>query len=154
MKRNFLLFTVFIVFTVFVWSSCEKQKTYYVEPFNTTGKEFKSLPSGLQYIVVKEGTGKQMALGKKFTLHYSLYLATSIPSYYNAIQSTFLGDPFVGTLTSGSLVKGFEEGLTLMKEGSKYRLLVPHKLGYGANAAGSIPPYSDLLFDVELLLVE
>jgi FKBP-type peptidyl-prolyl cis-trans isomerase len=52
------------------------------------------------------------------------------------------------------VIKGWTEGLQLMPVGSKFRFYIPQELGYGAQAAGSIPPYSTLIFEVELLGIE
>ena len=86
--------------------------------------------SGLQYMVLQEGDGKSPKATDKVRCHYE------------------------GMLIDGTLFAGWTEGLQLMKEGAKYRFFIPYLLGYGAGGAGnSIPPYSTLIFDVELIKV-
>jgi FKBP-type peptidyl-prolyl cis-trans isomerase len=65
------------------------------------------------------------------------------------------GDPISFPLGQGMVIKGWEEGIALMKVGDKMRIIIPSELGYGANGAGSvIPPNSTLIFDVELVGVK
>ncbi|ULC59181.1 FKBP-type peptidyl-prolyl cis-trans isomerase [Flaviramulus sp. BrNp1-15] len=103
--------------------------------------------SGLQYIVLKEGTGPKPAATDKVKLHYhgTLIDGTVFDS------SVDKGEPI--TLGANQFIKGFTEGLLLMPVGSKYKLFIPSDIGYGANPrpGGAIKPNSALIFDVELL---
>ena len=106
------------------------------------------LPSGLQYMVLKQGSGKKPKATDKVRCHYEGFLTdgTLFDSSLNR------GEPAVFGLQQ--VIAGWTEGLQLMAEGSKYRFFIPYLLGYGASGAGqSIPPYSTLIFDVELLNV-
>lgn len=108
----------------------------------------KTTNTGLQYEVLLEGTGKSPKATDNVKCHY---------------EGTFInGDIFDSSIRRGEpavfplngVIRGWTEGLQLMKEGAKYRFFIPYDLAYGANGAGaSIPPYSTLIFDVELIEV-
>lgn len=106
--------------------------------------------SGLQYIVLKEGTGAQPTTASKVKVHYhgTLLDGTVFDS------SVDRGEPAEFGVTQ--VIKGWTEGLQLMKEGAKYKFFVPQGLAYGANPrpGGAIQPYATLIFDVELLEVK
>ena len=104
--------------------------------------------SGLQYEVIKMGRGKKPAATDKVKVHYhgTLIDGTVFDS------SVERGEPI--TFGLNQVIKGWTEGVQLMPVGSKFRFYIPQELGYGAQAAGSIPPYSTLIFEVELLGIE
>lgn len=105
--------------------------------------------SGLQYKVLKEGTGKSPKATDNVKCHYEGFL-TDGTLFDSSIQR---GEP--ATFPLGGVIKGWTEGLQLMKEGGKTRFFIPYNLAYGeAGAAGSIPPYATLIFDVELIEVK
>jgi FKBP-type peptidyl-prolyl cis-trans isomerase len=102
--------------------------------------------SGLQYEVIQEGTGPKPAAADRVRVHYEgpLTDGTVFDSSYSR------GEPIEFSL--GGVIPGWTEGLQLMSVGSKYRFVIPSDLGYGAQGAGpQIPPYSTLIFEVELL---
>ncbi len=102
--------------------------------------------SGLQYQVLTEGTGKQPKASDTVRCHYhgTLIDGTVFDS------SVERGEPCEFGLRQ--VIAGWTEGVQLMKEGAKYRFFIPYSLAYGERGAGaSIPPYSALIFDVELL---
>lgn len=104
--------------------------------------------SGLQYMVLKEGTGKQPKATDTVQCHYEGML-TDGTVFDSSIQR---GEPAAFGLQQ--VIAGWTEGLQLMKEGAKFRFFIPYMLGYGARGAGaSIPPYAALIFDVELIKV-
>ncbi len=112
---------------------------------NKTREDVKTLPSGLQYRVLKEGNGPIPRLTDSVTLHYQGKLVNGTEfdsSYRRAEPSTF---SLVGA------IKGWKEALQLMKTGSKWQLFVPSDLAYGKRQFGRIPPNSTLIFDIELL---
>ena len=102
--------------------------------------------SGLQYSVIKEGTGKSPKATDTVVCHYEGFL-TNGTVFDSSIQR---GEPAAFPLNA--VIAGWTEGLQLMKEGGKTRFFIPYNLAYGeAGAAGAIPPYAALIFDVELL---
>lgn len=107
-----------------------------------------TLPSGLQYMVLKEGNGKKPKDTDQVKCHYEGFLIDGTV-FDSSIQR---GEPAVFPLNQ--VIAGWTEGLQLMQEGAKYRFFIPYILGYGEGGAGaSIPPYAALIFDVELLEV-
>ena len=106
------------------------------------------LPSGLQYKVLTEGTGKSPKATDKVRCHYEGFL-TDGTVFDSSVQR---GEP--ATFPLNGVIAGWTEGVQLMKEGAKYRFFIPYQLAYGPQGAGeSIPPYSALIFDVELIKV-
>lgn len=104
--------------------------------------------SGLQYQVLTEGTGRSPKATDKVRCHYegTLINGTVFDSSYKR------GEP--ADFPLNGVIPGWTEGVPLMKEGAKYRFFIPYLLGYGEHGAGSsIPPYSTLIFDVELIKV-
>src|SRR5690606_3823010 len=102
--------------------------------------------SGLQYEVIREGSAEKPLLQDTVTVHYRGVLADGqqFDSSYDR------GEP--ATFPLNLVIPGWQEGLQLMGEGAHYRLYIPYELGYGERGSGSmIPPFSPLVFDVELV---
>ena len=107
-----------------------------------------TLPSGLQYEILNEGTGKTPARTDNVTTHYkgTLIDGTVFDSSYER------GQP--ATFPVNGVIAGWTQALMMMKEGAKWRLYIPAELAYGAQGAGAdIGPNATLIFDVELLKV-
>lgn len=104
--------------------------------------------SGLQYEVIKEGKGAKPVATDRVKVHYhgTLIDGTVFDS------SVERGEPIVFGLNQ--VIAGWTEGVQLMSVGSKYRFFIPQELAYGSRQAGQIPPYSTLIFEVELLGIE
>lgn len=107
-----------------------------------------TLPSGVQYTVIKEGTGNQPSQSDTVKAHYKGALLDG-----KEFDSSFRrNQPFTAPLRS--LIKGWQEVLPLMKEGSHWRLWIPSDLAYGDRGAGSdIPGGATLVFEVELISI-
>lgn len=108
-----------------------------------------TLPSGLQYQVIREGNGKKPKATDQVECHYegTLIDGTKFDSSYDRGQTA--------TFPLNQVIAGWTEGLQLMQEGAKYRFFIPYTLGYGERGAGaSIPPFAALIFDVELVAVK
>lgn len=124
----------------------EKGEAYLAE--NAKKEGVVTLPSGLQYQVIKEGNGRRPKATDKVKCHYEGMLVDGT-LFDSSIQR---GEP--ATFPLNGVIKGWTEGLQLMQEGAKYRFFIPYHLGYGENGAGaSIPPFAALVFDVELIEV-
>ncbi len=107
-----------------------------------------TLPSGLQYEVIAEGNGNRPSATDRVKCHYEGTLIDGTV-FDSSIKR---GEPAVFGVNQ--VIKGWVEALQLMKEGAKWRLYIPYDMAYGENGAGElIPPYSALIFDVELISV-
>lgn len=109
----------------------------------------KTLPSGLQYQVLREGNGRRPTATDEVECHYegTLINGQVFDSSYQRGQTATFG--------LNQVIKGWTEGLQLMQEGAKYRFFIPYSLAYGEQGAGqAIPPYAALIFDVELIKVK
>lgn len=107
-----------------------------------------TLPSGLQYEVLRPGSGAKPALTDEVTVHYkgTLLNGKQFDSSYDRGEPT--------TFMLNQVIPGWTEGLQQMSQGSKYRFYIPYSLAYGERGAGQdIPPYSTLIFEVELIKI-
>jgi FKBP-type peptidyl-prolyl cis-trans isomerase FklB len=115
---------------------------------NKTKEGVKVTPSGLQYKITQEGTGKSPKATDNVTVHYTGKLIDGT-IFDSSVQR---GQP--ATFGLNQVIAGWTEGLQLLKEGGKAILYIPSELGYGERGAGGqIPPYSTLIFEVELIKV-
>ncbi len=115
---------------------------------NDTYGKAKTTPSGLRYITELEGSGASPLATDQVTVHYTGYLLNGT----KFDSSVDRGQP--ATFPLNQVIKGWTEGLQLMKVGGKTKFIIPSELGYGAQGAGGvIPPNAWLIFDVELLKI-
>jgi len=114
---------------------------------NKTKPGIKVTVSGLQYKVIKKGTGKSPKATDKVRVHYKGVLVNGqeFDSSYKRNQPA--------EFPLNRVIKGWTEGLQLMKKGAKFQFFIPSDLGYGDRSSGSIPGGSVLIFDVELLKI-
>ncbi len=124
----------------------EKGEAFLAE--NGKREGVKTLPSGLQYRVVKQGDGKQPRKSDQVVVHYrgTLIDGTEFDSSHKRGEPAKFG--------VGGVIKGWTEALQLMKEGSKWILYIPSYLAYGPSGSGKlIGPNETLIFEVELIAV-
>ncbi len=114
---------------------------------NKSKANIKSTASGLQYEVLMPGTGAKPAATDQVTVNYkgTLLSGVEFDSSYKR------GEPI--TFGLDRVIPGWTEGVQLMQEGAKYRFFIPYNLAYGGREAGEIPPFSTLIFEVELIKV-
>ena len=112
---------------------------------NANKEGIKTTPSGLQYKVNKEGTGKQPKATDMVSVEYTGKLLDG--TEFDSSQ----GNPRI--FPANGVIKGWQEGLQLMKEGSEYTFYIPANLAYGEEGTGKIPPNAALIFDVKLIKV-
>ena len=133
----------------------EKQKEEFIkegEDFLAENKlrpEVDTTASGLQYEVVVKGEGPYPTTESEVTVHYTGKLLDGTV-FDSSVER---GEPISFNL--GQVIPGWTEGLQLMQPGAKYILYIPSELGYGEKGAGAdIPPYSTLIFEVELISIQ
>jgi len=104
-----------------------------------------TLPSGLQYVVIKDGNGPKPSMNDRIKVHYTgkLIDGTIFDSSYQRNEPA--------EFIVGQVIPGWVEALQLMSVGSKWRIFIPEELAYGSRAQGAIKPFSALIFDVELI---
>ena len=107
--------------------------------------------SGLGYVDIVEGTGTKPKTGDSVSVHYTGWLKNG----QKFDSSLDRGQPLVFPLGRGQVIKGWDEGVSMMRVGGKRKLVIPSHLGYGERGAGRvIPPGATLIFEVELLAVD
>lgn len=121
------------------------------KPFDVAGKDTITTGSGLKMIKLTTTSGEQATANKMVSVHYSGYLLNG-KMFDSSVERN---QPFNFALGQGQVIRGWDEGIALLKVGEKARLIIPANLAYGANgAAGVIGPNETLIFDVELLGVQ
>lgn len=125
-------------------ANAEQKLSEYFKNNNITAKE---TASGLNYVITKEGNGEKPSVGTLIKVHYTgkLLDGTVFDSSVNR------NEPFQFVLGIGQVIPGWDEGLQLLSKGSKAVLYIPYYLAYGDRGAGTIPPFSTLIFEVELI---
>jgi FKBP-type peptidyl-prolyl cis-trans isomerase len=120
----------------------------YLETKNITAKP---TASGLYFVRTKSGTGKQIQTGSTVAIHYTgRFLDGSV--FDNSLEN---GEPIEIPVGQGYVIPGWEEALLLMRGGDKATVLIPSRLAYGSRGAGYIiPPYTPLVFDMEVVSVK
>ena len=113
---------------------------------NATKEGVMTLPSGLQYKVLTQGTGKVPTTSDKVKVHYEGRLIDG--TVFDASRNH--GDE-PAEFRPTDVIKGWTEALTMMPVGSKWQVYIPFELAYGSREAGQIKPYSALVFDIELI---
>ena len=137
-----LLVVLLVVSLNLTLNSCSKEEKMSGDTQTTS--------SGLQYIVIEEGTGDKPEKGDTVKVHYTGKLEDG--TVFDS--SVKRGVPIEFQVGVGRVIKGWDEGIADMKEGGKHQLIIPPDLGYGANGYPPvIPPNSTLIFDVELVEV-
>jgi len=115
-----------------------------------------TLQDGLQYVDMKDGSGTAVQSSNTITANYTGWLASTCQKF-GSTYDAHIGQaarPFTSGLNQKQLIKGWAEGLIGMKAGGIRRLYIPAALAYGAQAVGSIPANSDLIFDIQLVSIK
>ncbi len=160
-KRNsFSIMLAFFVVIILTLGSCNPTKDFELQEnlliqnylSDNPTLAFVQQTSGLYYLPILEGTGTPPVK------HDTAYVKYTGKFLNGTVFDTNIGESRTDTLKvpvdEGWMIKGFDEGLTLMKVGEKAMLLVPSKLGYGPSGYYIINGYTPLLFDVELVRIK
>jgi len=119
--------------------------------FDIKGKAVNKTPSGLEVIkIVENPKGKAVVAGSRVKVHYTGYLKANNKIFDSSVER---GQPAEFSIGVGQVIRGWDEGVVMMKEGDKYRFIIPYQLAYGENGRPGIPAKSNLIFDVELIKV-
>jgi len=110
----------------------------------------KPTASGLIYVESKKGSGPNAKMGDSLTVHYTGKLLDGTP-FDSSIDK---GEPITFQLGGVPLIKGWDEGLLLMKKGSEGKLIIPSNMAYGEGGRGQIPPFAPLVFDLKLINIK
>lgn len=135
--------------TLFAFLSCSNDKKANADS-NTTDMitgDTTTTASGLKIVFTHRGDGKQAVAGNMVKVHYVGKLENGT-EFDNSVKR---GEPIKFPLGKGQVIKGWDEGIAMMKVGDKATMIIPPNLGYGAQDMGTIPPNSTLIFDVELV---
>lgn len=116
---------------------------------NAKREKVTTLPSGLQYVVMKEGKGKNIIGNEKVQVQYKAYFIDG-----REFDSSYKKGKPAEFSMSDDILHGWKEGISLMKEGSRYKFFLPPELAYGEEGFNEIPPNSVLIFDIELINVD
>lgn len=121
-----------------------------VTEWNVDSSKFQTTNSGLKYAIVKNGSGSNVKSGDTVTVHYSGFLLDG-KKFDSSVERD---KPFTFVVDKKQVIKGWDEGVKLLKKGSKAQFIIPPDLAYGARQLGAIPPNSTLVFDVEIIDVK
>ena len=114
--------------------------------------EARTTASGLTYVITRHGTGQQVKAGDVVAVHYT-GLLTNGTKFDSSVDR---GEPIAFPLGAGRVIKGWDEGVALLRVGDQATLIIPPQLGYGSRGAGggAIPPDATLVFIVEVVGVQ
>ena len=127
----------------------EEYKKYMFEEVKSKFPTAKQSPSGLVYVIENEGTAAKPAKGNKLSVHYRGTFRADGKQFDASYDR---GQPMSFSFIDQKMIPGFEEGIGMIGKGGKAKLFIPYFQAYGKNGRpGAIPPYSDLVFDIEIV---
>ena len=128
-------------------SSEEAEKSMLDQYLKNANIKIEPTNSGLYYIEENAGSGQFPKSGQKITIHYTgSYVSGEV--FDSSLER---GEPFTFVFGANQVINGMEEGISLMKKGGTATLIIPSYLAYGKEGYKSIPPYSTLIFEIEIL---
>jgi len=151
MKKTIAI--ILLLFIVAFSSSCKSKAEKEIDDRNVYLQEnnitVNPTSSGLYYVEIQEGTDDFAHAGDIVKVHYTGKFLNG-----DVFDSSYdRGEPIEFTLGIGQVISGWDEGIALMKQGGKATLVIPSNLAYGSNDYHSIPGYSTLVFEVELVKI-
>jgi FKBP-type peptidyl-prolyl cis-trans isomerase len=166
MKRKYLLFFIFVL-AVTVFSSClydgiDKGQTYqeeiilltqYINELEKDGINVDTTELGVYYYVISSGDGLLPEKGDTLTVKYDGYLIDR-SLFYSTNLLAEKEYSFVFGEGEGDAIEGWNDGLKLIKKGSKVQLMIPSPLGFGDRWNGNVPPNNTLIYIVEMMNIK
>jgi len=157
MKKQIVISSLVIISIAF-FIHCRNNRSvknnYRSSQTGTTTMNRIKTASGLEYEILKEGSGAFPQIGNTVVVHYTGWLNDNGQPGKKFDSSLDRNQPFSFKIGVKHVIQGWDEGVMTMKVGEKRRLFIPSQLGYGTRGAGSvIPPHANLIFDVELLQI-
>lgn len=147
----------FLFLTLWLFSACENtalkdaEKEYLYNYLDENGIDVSPTESGLYFIPqprsINQTEGPAVETGDEVVFHYTAYILEGMFLF----ETTLTAQPETLRIGQSAIIAGLEEGLLLMTEGQTATLLIPSELGFGSAQKGMVPPYSTLLFNVDLL---
>jgi FKBP-type peptidyl-prolyl cis-trans isomerase FkpA len=155
-KKSYFSFIFLIVTGLIAFTSCSQEKKYMktetdeTNSFLSSNPGFEKKPSGMYYLDVTVGTGRQAQKhDTAFVWYTGKFLNGTIFDTNTGTGGVLMFFP----VDEMKMITGFDEGITYMKQGGKAKFLIPSSLGYGPAGYYTIPGYTPLLYEVELVKV-
>jgi peptidylprolyl isomerase len=119
-----------------------------IKMWNNTGKQAHTTQSGLKYYIFESGTGEQVKDSNVVVVHYSGYFTNG--TLFDSSVKRF--EPIKFPVGAGFVIDGWDEGIKLMRKGSKFQFVIPANLAYGKEGNPPlVKPDTDLIFDIEVI---
>jgi len=150
MKRTNILLGGLVLFAFLSCSNETSEKAETNTTENMTTGDTTTTASGLKVVFTERGDGAQAVAGSVVKVHYVGKLQDGT-EFDNSVKR---GEPIEFPVGQGYVIKGWDEGIAMMRVGDKATLVIPPAIGYGDRDMGTIPPNSTLYFDVELVAVK
>ncbi|OGX89498.1 hypothetical protein BEN49_08855 [Hymenobacter coccineus] len=126
----------------------------YLKRHNYTAADYQRTASGLYLVTLTAGTGTQVTAGKQISVKYTgKYVSKAVENTVFDTSDNAPSKSFDYTVGITSLIEGWKEGVSLMRQGDRKLLLIPSYLAYGPSGYGPIPPDTPILFDMQIVTV-
>lgn len=146
--QSMYLMTLSLGLSIVSCVNAQEKKEQTPVKIEKTMENYKTTPTGLKYNITQQGKGKQAKPGDLVYVHYT----GTLEDGKKFDSSLDRGEPLMFKLGAGMVIKGWDEGISMLTVGSKAKLWIPSNLGYGEKGAGAlIAPNSNLNFEVELV---
>jgi len=153
MNKKYVFIIIVSFFSVLL-NSCKNERLREIDERNAylqaNNITIEPNMSGLYYIEVSEGLGRKPELGEIVTIDYIGKLLNGV-EFYNTYEK---GKPITFILGKNQVPRGMEEGVSLTNEGGKAILIVPSNIGFGSQDVGSVPAFSTVVFEIELIDID
>lgn len=156
MNKYYKILLIKTIALLFLFTACDQddewidnEEELLAEFLQTNNIDTEPTESGLYFIKKRTGIGNEAEDGAKATIIYTARLVDG-----RIFDSATRENPFQFTIGSSEVIAGINEGVEMMREGDNAMLIIPSELAYGDRQAGTIPPYSTLIFDIILIEIQ